>query len=212
MIKKLLVGLVFVTLLFITCFLYLNYSHWSSRDINDNSKRPLKSNVNTLKQALLYANEVAYDWNNEAWLTDINVSFNGKKLIKERKGKIEFSYYAKNKSILGNSGAICRIVIDMEEHALTNFSTYGGDRLYRDSIETSKWNMDIRDAFSIVEKKYGNSFLYKFDDPKVMIVAYEKAWYFSLDNNASPEPFIDTEIVIDPQKGEIDDVKRFNGK
>ncbi|WP_058302717.1 hypothetical protein [Gorillibacterium timonense] len=180
MIKKIAVISAASIVVLLSLFAYLHFTNWSMKDIQDRTEIPLNHEINSYKDGLPFATERAKQWRKDAYLTNIVIGFQGKENINNRRGTIDYHYYAKNNSIFGLPDAVCWVTIDMDKRSIVEFRAFGGARLYGDPIDISRWNIDIKSMFDGIEKEGILELLNRYDNPSLVVRTNEEMWEVAL--------------------------------
>lgn len=181
--------------------------------------------VITLEVANDYARERVFEWEEEAYLSSVFVTFSGEDEIQDREGVIEM-YFDGTKDREKYLPANINVDVDMKrkggaffgvsyDQRLVGKTTYEDgrriiDREKEGQVLLGEWIIDIEDIFEIAYAEVSIEEILKYDNPEVSIVGGSRGCtFYAVNVIPVTNPYKDFEheticrFVIDPKTGEI---------
>lgn len=208
---KIILFILFVFVLLIGMYLFLDLNHWSKKDINDYTEVLLPQPIHSIKDGLNYAEERAKTWHKGAILINIRVSFEDKKSFEDKQGIISYQFYVLNEDFFGWKHNTCDVFIDMQKQSIVRFLFFHGLlKGGRDELDTSEWKIDVSDVVDIV-KNNNKGFMDQLDDAAVIILhAGKRKWALDVLKDTDSSRAIIARMIFDPQTGKIIEEESFH--
>lgn len=141
-------------------------------DFQNVSKKPLKQEINSVKDGMPYAIEEALNWRQDAVLTGIMIVSNGKDEIQAKTGKVsyEFQFPYINEE---NPSGIISVTIDMISDSIELVSASHDVRKYSGNLEEEVLvvtDAEIYNTYDDIIKKFGVDEINKY---KYQLIRFE---------------------------------------